>query len=50
MGPEVTTAEGGMTGTYVKTTGETGTAVLTVSTSQTEAVRIAFTVGRKPER
>lgn len=50
VGPEVTTAEGGMTGTYVKTTGETGTAVLTVSTSQTAAVRIAFTVGRKPER
>ena len=50
VGPEVTAAEGGMTGTYVKTTGETGTAVLTVSTSQTEAVRIAFTVGRKPER
>ena len=50
VGPEVTTAEGGMTGTYVRTTGQTGTAVLTVSTSQTEAVRIAFTVGRKPER
>lgn len=50
VGPEVTAAEGGMTGTYVKTTGETGTAVLTVSTSQTAAVRIAFTVGRKPER
>ena len=50
VGPEVTAAEGGMTGTYVKTTGETGTAVLTVTTSQTEAVRIAFTVGRKPER
>ena len=50
VGPEVTTAEGGMTGTYVKNTGETGTAVLTVTTSQTEAVRIAFTVGRKPER
>ena len=50
VGPETVTAEGGMTGTYVRTTGQTGTAVLTVSTSQTEAVRIAFTVGRKPER
>ena len=50
VGPETATAEGGMTGTYVRTTGQTGTAVLTVSTSQTEAVRIAFTVGRKPER
>ena len=50
VGPETAAAEGGMTGTYVRTTGQTGTAVLTVSTSQTEAVRIAFTVGRKPER
>ena len=50
VGPETVTAEGGMTGTYVRTTGQTGTAVLTVTTSQTEAVRIAFTVGRKPER
>ena len=50
VGPETVTAEGGMTGTYVRTTGQTGTAVLTVSTSQTEAVRIAFMVGRKPER
>ena len=50
VGPETVTAEGGMTGTYVRTTGQTGTAVLTVTTSQTAAVRIAFTVGRKPER
>ena len=50
VGPETAAAEGGMTGTYVRTTGQTGTAVLTVTTSQTEAVRIAFTVGRKPER
>ncbi|MGM9550376.1 MAG: glycoside hydrolase family 2 protein [Faecousia sp.] len=44
VGPETVTAEGGMTGTYVKTTGETGTAVLTVAAAQTEPISIRFTV------
>ena len=44
VGPDVVTAEGGMTGTYIRTTGATGTAVLTVSTGQTEAVTIDFIV------
>ena len=44
VGPETVTAEGGMTGTYVKTTGKTGLARLTVKTSQTEPVGILFTV------
>ena len=44
VGPDVVTAEGGMTGTYIKTTGNSGEAVLTVSTAQTEAVTVHFTV------
>ena len=44
VGPDVVTAEGGMTGTYVKTTGESGEAVLTISTAQTEAITVRFTV------
>ena len=45
VGPEVVTAEGGMTGTYVRTVGKTGTAQLTVKTAQTEPVTVKFTVG-----
>ncbi len=44
VGPRVITAEGGMCGTYVKTTGETGEIILTVSTCQTEQVEVHFTV------
>ena len=44
VGPNVVTAEGGMTGTYVKTTGEAGEAVLTIETSQTEPVTVRFSV------
>ena len=44
IGPDVVTAEGGMTGTYIKTAGETGEAVLTVSTAQTEPVTVHFNV------
>ena len=44
VGPDVVTAEGGMTGTYVKTAGESGTVKLTLSTDQTEAVTVEFTV------
>ena len=42
VGPHVTVAEGGMTGTFVKTIGETGEARLTVSTDQTEDVTFIF--------
>ena len=45
VGPAVVTAEGGMTGTYVKTNGKTGTAKLTITTAQTEPVTVEFTVG-----
>ena len=42
VGPDVITAEGGMTGTYIRTTGNKGTAKLTVSTDQTETATIEF--------
>ena len=47
VGPEAVTAEGGMTGTYIRTIGEAGTAELTISTPQTQPVRIRFTAARR---
>ena len=44
IGPDVVTAEGGMTGTYIKTAGVSGEAKLTVSTAQTESVEIIFAI------
>ena len=44
VGPRVVTAEGGMTGTYVKTTGKTGEAKLTITTDQTEPVVLIFRI------
>ena len=44
VGPDVTCAEGGMTGTYIKTVGKPGAARLTVSTDQTESAEVVFTV------
>ena len=44
VGPDVVTAEGGMCGTYIRTTGETGAARLTISTPQTEDVMLAFQI------
>ena len=44
VGPDVVTAEGGMCGTYVRTIGQPGKAVLTVTTDQTEPVMVEFTV------
>ncbi len=43
VGPAVVTAEGGMCGTYIRTTGRKGDAALTVSTAQTEPVTVKFT-------
>ena len=43
-GPAVATAEGGMTGTYLKTIGKTGEARLTITTAQTDPVTILFKV------
>ena len=45
VGPKVVTAEGGMCGTLLRTTGDTGTARLTVVTSQTESVTVEFHIG-----
>ncbi len=44
VGPNVVTAQGGMTGTYIKSTGTPGTAKLTISTPQTESVTIVFDI------
>ena len=44
VGPEVVTAEGGMTGTYIRTVGESGEARLTVSTDQTGSVTFIFRI------
>nr|MBQ8244027.1 glycoside hydrolase family 2 protein [Oscillospiraceae bacterium] len=42
VGPDVVTAEGGMTGTYVRTVGRSGEARLTITTDQTESVTFIF--------
>ena len=44
VGPSVVTAEGGMTGTYIRTTGQTGEARLIISTAQTEDVTLIFKI------
>ncbi len=44
VGPAAVTAEGGMCGTYIRTTGRSGEAVLTISTAQTEPVTVKFTI------
>ena len=44
VGPAVVTAEGGMTGTYIKTTGKSGEVKLTVTTAQTEPVTLEFSI------
>lgn len=44
IGPEVAVLQGGMGGTYLKTTGECGKAVLRISNGQTESVEIDFII------
>ena len=44
VGPAAVTAEGGMCGAYVRTTGRAGKASLTITTGQTEPVTISFEV------
>ena len=44
VGPDAVTAEGGMCGTYIRTTGESGTAKLTVAAHGMEPVTVEFTV------
>ena len=48
-GPTIVTAEGGMCGCYVKTTGRTGRGTLRIRTAQTEDVEIEFTIGGQNE-
>ncbi len=47
VGPNTVVTEGGMTGTYIKTTGEEGDAVLTISTSDCSAITIHFTISKE---
>ncbi|MBD5495929.1 MAG: glycoside hydrolase family 2 protein [Lachnospiraceae bacterium] len=44
IGPKVTSLQGGMGGTYIKTTGRAGEALLKICTSQTEKVQLKFSV------
>ncbi len=44
VGPDTATAEGGMTGTYLKTAGKSGEARLTITTGQTDPVTILFKI------
>ena len=45
VGPDVVTAEGGMCGTYIRTTGQSGAAKLTVSAAGLTPVTVEFEVG-----
>jgi beta-galactosidase len=42
VGPQIVTAEGGMCGTYIRSVGVPGDAVLTVTTTQTAPVELKF--------
>ena len=44
IGPDVVVAEGGMCGTYLRTTGETGTAKLILSSDGLEPITVEFEV------
>ncbi|MCR5449103.1 MAG: glycoside hydrolase family 2 protein [Solobacterium sp.] len=44
VGPSAVTAEGGMTGTYIRTKGQYGTASVTFRTEQTEPVTVSFEI------
>ena len=44
VGPDTAAAEGGMTGTYIKTIGESGDVTLTITTAQTEPAVIPFVI------
>lgn len=44
VGPDVIVLEGGMSGTYIKTTGKEGSAKLTITCDNTASVEIDFTI------
>lgn len=47
VGPETAVAEGGMTGTYLRTTGTPGKAVLSISAPQVETVTVEFKIEKE---
>ena len=47
VGPQTAVAEGGMTGTYLRTVGTAGEALLTVSAPQTQPVAVRFTTEKE---
>ena len=47
IGPDTVTFSGGMTGTYVKTIGYSGSAVLTICVSDMEEVRVEFEISKR---
>ena len=44
IGPKVMSLKGGMGGAYIKTTGETGVATVTIETAQAESLKLQFEV------
>lgn len=44
VGPDVVVAEGGMCGTYIRTTGEVGTATVTLSADHLSSVQLEFAI------
>lgn len=50
VGPAVCTAEGGMCGTYIRTSGTSGAASLTVHTEQTEDIVLKFNITVREEK
>ena len=49
IGPGTAALQGGMGGTYIKTTGESGSVTLVITNSQTEPVRLTFTAHAKED-
>lgn len=50
VGPSVITAEGGMGGTYIRTTGNSGRAALVISAVGMESVSISFSIQKETEK
>ena len=50
VGPKVVVLEGGMSGTYIRTTGETGEASITFRSAQTEPVTIKLQIKGRNEK
>jgi beta-galactosidase len=49
VGPDTVCAEGGMTGTYLRTLGRAGQAELTISSPQLDSVTISFTIEQRKD-